>query len=64
MLKQIRIFFLYCPLFSNQRCTLLSAVNDTASSLTNTYDTMLIHILLFGKASQDISANTLILMQL
>ena len=43
-------FFLYCPLFTNQRRTLLSAVNDTDSSLTNTNDT----ILLFGKASLDI----------
>ena len=54
-------FFLYCPLLTNQRCTLLSTVNDTDSSLTNTNDSMLTHILLFGKASLDISADTLIL---
>ena len=61
MLKQIRIFFLYCPLLTNQRCTLLSAVNDIDSSLTNTNDSILTHIFLFGKASLDISANTLTL---
>ena len=54
-------FFLYCPLFSTQRCTLLSTVNDIDSSLTNTDDTALIDILLLGKASLDITANTLIL---
>ena len=54
-------FFLYCPLFSSQRCTILSTINDIDSSLTNTNDTILTHILLFGKASLDISANTLIL---
>ena len=54
-------FFLYCPLFSNQRCTLLSTVNNIGSSLTNTNDTILTHILLFVKASLHISANTLIL---
>ena len=59
MLKQIRIFFLYCSLFSNQRCTLLSTVNDIDSYLTNTNDSILTHILLLGKASLDISANIL-----
>ena len=54
-------FYLYCPLLTNRRCTLLSTVNDIDSSLTNTNDSMLTHILLFGKASLDISANTLIL---
>ena len=51
-------FFLYCHLFSNQRCTHLSTVNDIDSSLTNIIDSILTHILLFGKASLDISANT------
>ena len=54
-------FLLYNPLFSNQRCILLSTVNDIDSSLTNTNDTILSHIILFGKAALDISANTLIL---
>ena len=52
MLKQ-----LYCPLFSSQRNTLM--IID--SSLTNANDTILTHILLFGKVSLDISLNTLIL---
>ena len=54
-------FFLYCPFLSNQRCTLLNTVNDIDSSLTNTDDVILTHIILFGKASLDISANTLLL---
>ena len=54
-------FFLSCPLFTNQRHHLLSRVNDNDSSLTNTNDSILIHILLFGKASLDTSANTLLL---
>ena len=47
-------------MFTNQRCTLLSTVNDINSSLANTIDSILTHIL-FGKASLDASANTLIL---
>ena len=54
-------FFLYYHLFSNQGCTLLSTVNDIDSFLTNTDDITLIDILLFGKASLAITANTLIL---
>ena len=54
-------FFLYFPLFTNQRRTLLSPVNDIDSSLTNTKDSILTHILLFGKVSLDTSANTLLL---
>ena len=52
-------FFLYFPLFSNQRCTLLSTVNDIDSSLANTDNTTLTDNLLFGKASLNITANTL-----
>ena len=54
-------FFLYCPLFSNQRGTLLSRVNDISNSLASTNDSILTNILLFGKVSLDISANTLTL---
>ena len=36
-------FFLYCPLFSNQRCTLLRPVNDIDSSFTSTNDSILAH---------------------
>ena len=55
-----RHFFLYCLLFTNQRYTFLSAVNDIDSSLKNANDSILTHILLFDKSSLDISANTLI----
>ena len=48
-------FFLYFPLFSNLRYTLLSTVNDIDSSVTSTNDSILTQILLFGKASLDIS---------
>ena len=48
-------------MFSNQKCTLLSTVNDVDSSLTSTNDLILTHILLFGKASLGISADTPIL---
>ena len=54
-------FFLYCFIFTNQRCTFLSTVNDIDSSLRNTNDSILTHILLFGKASLDTSANTFML---
>ena len=54
-------FFLYCPLFTNQRRTLLSTVNEIDSSFTNANDSILTHILLFGKASLDASENTLLL---
>ena len=54
-------FFSYFPLFTNQRYTLLSTVKDIDSSLTNTNDSMLSHILLFGKASLDTFANALLL---
>ena len=58
MFKQIHIFFT-APLCSNQRCTLLNTVNDFDSCLTNIYNSVFTHIFLFGKASLDISANTL-----
>ena len=62
MLEQLHIFFLYCPLFCNQRCTLLNTVNDTNSSFTtNTNGSILTHLLPFGKVSLEISANTLTL---
>ena len=52
--------FLHCPLFTNQRRTLLSTVNDIDSSLTNTNDFILTYILIYGKATLDTSANTLL----
>ena len=59
--KQICFFSRYCPLFSNQRCALLSTANDIDSSSINTDDTTSTHFLLFGKASLEITANTLTL---
>ena len=44
-----------------QRRTFLSTANDIDSSLANTNDSILTHILLLGQVSLDISANTLIL---
>ena len=55
------IFFSLLLLVANQRRTLLSTANDIDSSLANTNDSILTHILLLGQASLDISANTLIL---
>ena len=40
-------FFLSFSWLGNQRCALLSTVNDFGSSLTNTNDSILTHILLF-----------------
>ena len=62
MLKQIHIFFFtslcvlikYAPSWAQ-------LMNNIDSSLTNTNDSILTHILLFGQASLDTSANTLIL---
>ena len=62
MLKQIHIFFFtslcvlikYAPSWAQ-------LMNNIDSSLTNTNDSILTHILLFGQASLDISANTLII---
>ena len=53
-------FFLYCPLLSNEKYTLLSTVNNTDSSLTNTNDSILDHILPCHKSSFDTSSNPLI----
>ena len=62
MLKQIRIFFFTAPcLVIKDGPSFLSTVNDIDSSLTNTNDWTLTYLLLFPKASLDISAKTLIL---
>ena len=58
MLKQICIFSCTAPCLVIKDAPFLSAVNDSDSSFTNANDTILTHILLFGKASLDISANT------
>ena len=53
-------FFLFYPLFSNQIYILLSTINDTDSSLSNTNDSILTDTLLVSKGFLDISANALI----
>ena len=62
MLKQIHIFFFtsLCVLIKDAP-SWAQLMNNIDSSLTNTNDSILTHILLFGQASLDISANTLIL---
>ena len=62
MLKQIHIFFFTAPcLLIKDAPSWAQLMNDIDSSLTNTNDLILTHILLFGQGSLDISANTLIL---
>ena len=62
MLKQIHIFFFTAPcLLIKDAPSWAQLMNDIDSSLTNTNDSILTHILLFGQASLDISANILIL---
>ena len=58
--ETIMQFFLYYPLSTNQRRTFLNTVKDIDCSLTNTNDSILTHVLLFGRASLDTSANTLL----
>ena len=62
VLKQIQLFFFtaLCLLIKDAP-SWVQLMNDTDSSLINTNDSILTHILLFGKASLDISANTLTL---
>ena len=60
MLKQIRFFFFAAPCLVIKDAP-LSIGNNIDSPLTNSNNSILTHILLFGKASLDISANTLIL---
>ena len=55
----VRLNFLILQFYSGLKFN-LNTVNDVDSFLTNTNDSILTHILLFGKASLNISANTLI----
>ena len=62
MLKQIHIFFFAAPCLPvKDASSWAQLMNDINSSLTYTNDSILTHTLLFGQASLDISANTLIL---
>ena len=61
MLKQIHIFFFTTPcLLIKDAPSWTQLMNDSDSSLTYINDSILTHILLFGKASLHISANILI----
>ena len=62
MLKQIHIFFFTAScLLIKDAPFWAQLMNDSDSFLTNTNYSILTHILLFGKAALDISANTLML---
>ena len=61
MFKQMHIFFFTAPCLLIKDAPSWAQLMNIDSSLTNTNDSILTHILLFGQASLDISANTLIL---
>ena len=50
-------FFLQCPLFINERCTLLSTIRRLASKLLDCKNFVLKQTLLFGNTSQTLSNN-------
>ena len=54
-------FFLHCPLYSNERCTLLNSVSKTENKLLDSTDTSLTQILLFGNSSFTTNDNTKII---
>ena len=41
-------FFLHCPLYSNERCTLLNSISKTGHKLLDSTDSSLTQTLLFG----------------
>ena len=62
ILKQMRTFFFTVPcLLIKDTPSWAQLINNIDGSLANTNDSILTHILLFGKASFDISANIVIL---
>ena len=54
-------FFLHCPLYSNERCTLLSSLSKIDHKLLHSIDTSLTQILLFGNSSFNTNDNTKII---
>ena len=54
-------FFLHCPLFTNERSTLISTLRDLYSKLFDNTDSLLTNILLFGKESLNTDQNAAIL---
>ena len=57
----LQLFFLHCPLFTNERSTLLSTLRNLVSKLFDNADFLLTNILLFGKESLNTNQNTSIL---
>ena len=54
-------FLLHCPIYSNDRSSLLSAIRNIDSKLLEITDFSLTQILLYGNPSFDIITNSLIL---
>ena len=54
-------YFLHCPLFFNERGTLLSTIRLIESKLLENTDSNLVNLLLFGDATKDVKTNTDIL---
>ena len=54
-------FFLHCPLYSNECCTLRNSLSKIDHKLFDSADTSLIQILLFGNSSFTTNDNTKIL---
>ena len=51
-------FFLHCPLYSNERCTLLNSLSKIDHKLLDSTNTSLTQILLFGNSSFTTNDNT------
>ena len=54
-------FFLHCPLYSNERCTLLNSLSKIDHKLLDSTNTSIIQILLFGNSSFTANDNTKII---
>ena len=54
-------YFLHCPLFSNERRTLLNTIRLIDNNLLENADSNLVDLLLYGDATKDVRTNTDIL---
>ena len=54
-------FLLHCPIYTTERRTLLSTIENTDSNLLDLCEPVLIRTLLFGSNSFDTNANTNVL---
>ena len=59
--KSAMQFFLHCPLYSNERCTLLNSLSKIDHKLLDSTDTSLTQILLFGNSPFTTNDNTKII---